>query len=406
MTPSTTSDSPAAARSIVSPDDQKVTFVELFFDLVFVFAVTQIVGLLHVQLDWVGVGRALLVFWLVWWAWTQFTWTLNAADTTHPHIELATLAATGVAFFMAVAVPGAFGDRAAWFAVPYVLVRVIGLVLHKHVAAAAHPGQHAAVRRFAIVSSGGLAAVIAGAFAGGDAQYLLWGMAIFLDFIAAIIGGESEDWNLHPEHFGERHGLFVIIALGESLIVAAGGVASGAWTGNLLAVGIAAVAVTCAFWWSYFPRAKPLLDHALEHQHGAAQSTLARDAFSLLHFPMLCGVIAFAVAVDESVAHPTDPLALEARIALAGSVALFLGGMATAMRRATGRWPVFRIVMALATTLVVLAAAVPPLAGMAIAFAGIALAAAVEHPRSRGGAWWDHAEQGAEPGAGDVRATV
>jgi len=381
MTTMTNSSPTQAQRTIVSPDDQKVTFVELFFDLVFVFAVTQIVGLLHVQLDWVGAARALLVFWLVWWAWTQFTWTLNSADTTHPVIELATLLATGVAFFMAVAVPGAFGDRAAWFAIPYVVVRVIGLVLHKRVAAIAHPSQHAAVRRFAIVSSGGLVAVLAGAFAGADTRYLLWGMAIFLDLIAAAIGGESEGWNLHPEHFGERHGLFVIIALGESLIVAAGGVATGAWTGSLLAVGIMAVAVTCAFWWSYFPRAKPLLDHALEEQRGVAQSTLARDAYSLLHFPMLCGVIAFAVAVDESVAHPADPFALETRIALAASVVLFLGGMAAALRRATGRWPVFRIVTATVTALIILVTALPPLASVGIAFSGIALTAAAEQLR-------------------------
>jgi low temperature requirement protein LtrA len=283
---------------------------------------------------------------------------------------------------MAVAVPGAFGERAAWFAVPYVLIRVIGLVLHKRVAAVAHPSQHAAVRTFATVSSGGLVAVLAGAFAGGDAQYLLWGMAIFLDVIAAAVGGQSEGWNLHPDHFGERHGLFVIIALGESLIVAAGGVASGAWTGELLAVGVLAVAVTCAFWWSYFPRAKPLLDGALEKQRGAQQSMLARDAYSLLHFPMLCGVIAFAVAVDESIAHPSEPLALEARIALGTSVALFLGGMAAAIRRATGRWPVFRMVAAAATALAVFMGGAVPLVSMSIAFLGIALVAAMEHRRS------------------------
>jgi low temperature requirement protein LtrA len=262
-----------------------------------------------------------------------------------------------------------------------VLVRVIGLVLHKRVAAIAHPSQHAAVRRFALVSSGGLVAVLAGAFVGTDTRYLLWGMAIFLDVIAAAIGGESEGWNIHPEHFGERHGLFVIIALGESLIVAAGGVATGAWTGGLLAVGVMAVAVTCAFWWSYFPRAKPLLDHALEEQRGAAQSMLARDAYSLLHFPMLCGVIAFAIAVDESVAHPADPLALEARIALAASVVLFLGGMAAALRRATGRWPMFRIVTATITALIILVVALPPLASAGIAFTGIALTAATEQLR-------------------------
>lgn len=369
-------------RSIVSPEDQKVTFVELFFDLVFVFSITQIVGLLHVRLDWVMIGQAILVFWLVWWAWTQFTWTLNAADTTHPLVAFATLIATGVAFFMAVAVPGVFGDRAAWFAVPYVLIRLIGLALHKRVGEEADPSQHAAVRNFAIVSSGGMAAVLAGAFAGGEAQYWLWGLTIFLDMVAAAIGGQSEGWNLHPEHFGERHGLFMIIALGESLIVAAGGVSGGAWTVSLITVGVMAVAVTCAMWWSYFPRAKPVLDQALEESHGAQRSMLARDVYSLLHFPMLCGVIGVAVAVDEAVAHPMATLGFEARLALAAGVALYLGSTASAMRRASGRWSTVRLAVATVAALAVLAVPGPPLVSLMIAFAGIAMVAATERPVS------------------------
>ena len=133
------------SQPISSPEDQSVTFVELFFDLVFVFSVTQVVGLLHGGLDWTVVGQAILVFWLVWWAWSQFTWALNAADTTHPFVQLGTLLATAVAFFMAVALPDAFGERALWFAVAYVLVRVIGLVLYAWVASE-DSAQQAAVR--------------------------------------------------------------------------------------------------------------------------------------------------------------------------------------------------------------------------------------------------------------------
>ena len=208
--------------SIVAPEEQSVTFVELFFDLVFVFSVTQVASLLHHQLDWTGLGQAVLVFWLVWWGWTQFTWALNAADTTHVTVELATLLATGVAFFMAVAIPRSFGGDAIGFALPYVLVRLIGLGLYARVAWAADPSQHAAVRTFALMSIGGLAAVMAGAIVGGNTLYWLWGLAILLDIIAAMVAGRAEAWNLHPDHFGERHGLFVIIALGESLIVAGG----------------------------------------------------------------------------------------------------------------------------------------------------------------------------------------
>ena len=114
-------------KSIISPENQKVTFVELFFDLVFVFSVTQVVRFFHGELNLITVGKAILVFWLIWWAWTQFTWTLNAADTTHPLIRVGVLVATGIAFFMAVTLPGAFGDHLAWFGVTYVLVRILGL---------------------------------------------------------------------------------------------------------------------------------------------------------------------------------------------------------------------------------------------------------------------------------------
>jgi low temperature requirement protein LtrA len=116
-------------QTITFPEDQSATFVELFFDLVFVFSVTQVVGLLHGEIHWRSAGQGVLVFWLVWWAWTQFTWALNAADTTHPFVELGTLAATAVAFFMPVALPDAFAGRALAFAIPYVVVRSIGLVL-------------------------------------------------------------------------------------------------------------------------------------------------------------------------------------------------------------------------------------------------------------------------------------
>ncbi len=250
-------------NAVVSPDDQKVTFVELFFDLVFVFAVTQVVGILHGGIDWTLVGQVILVFWLVWWAWTQFTWALNAADTTHPMVEIAILAATAVAFFMAVALPAAFHGGAFGFAVTYVLVRIIGLAIYAWVASV-DPLQRAAVRTFGMVSIGGMVAVLVGGYLGGSLQYGFWGLAILLDVFAAAIGGRREGWNLHPDHFSERHGLFIIIALGETLIIAAGGVAGGSWTIPAIAAAVLAVAISCGLWWSYFPHAKPVLDHALE----------------------------------------------------------------------------------------------------------------------------------------------
>jgi low temperature requirement protein LtrA len=230
-------------KSIVSPEAQSATFVELFFDLVFVFAITQMVGLLHHDLSWTGAGKAILVFWMVWWAWTQFTWALNAANTDHVFVQLGTLIATALAFFMAVAVPEAFGDGALWFAVTYAAVRVVGLGMYGLVALHT-PGLGGAVKSFAALSVGGLACAVVGGVLGGPAQLWLWGLTIFLDFVAAATAGESDGWNLRASHFAERHGLIVIIALGESLIVAAAGVVGTDFSGEVLLVAVLAVLVS------------------------------------------------------------------------------------------------------------------------------------------------------------------
>ncbi len=369
------------SQSISSPEDQKVTFVELFFDLVFVFSVTQVVGLLHGGLDWPVVAQGILVFWLVWWGWSQFTWTLNAADTTHPFVQLGTLLATAVAFFMAVALPAAFGERAIWFAVAYVLVRVIGLTIQARVASE-YPEQRAAVRIWIAVSIGGLVAVLIGGLLGGSLQLWFWGIAILLDMVAAAIGGQAEGWNLHPEHFSERHGLFIIIALGETLIVAAGRVTAASWTSALLAVAVLAVAITCGLWWSYFSKAKLVLERALESVHGAERSTLARDAYSLIHFPMLCGVIAYAFAIEEIVAHPVELLPLATRLALAIGLVLFVGGMAIAIRRATRRLLLPRTILIAGTAVVIVVVpGVTGLVALAIALVSV-VAIAVTEQRS------------------------
>lgn len=369
--------------SLAAPSDQRVTFVELFFDLVFVFCVTQVVSLLHDGVTWRAVGEAVLVFWLVWWGWTQFTWALNAADTTHPRVEMATLVATGVAFFLAVGIPSAFHGRSLWFAGTYVAVRVLGLLVYDWVAWA-DTSQRAAVRLFSLVSVGGLIAVVVGGVLGGVAQYVWWSIAIALDLGAAAIGGRAEGWNLHPDHFSERHALFVIIALGESLIVAAISLTDGDWPAAKVAAAIIAVAVTGTFWWSYFTRSKLELDSALEAAEGNARSMLARDAYSILHFPMLLGVIAFAASIEHTVGHASEPLGLSGRMLLASSILLFVGGMAVALKRAGRRIPMARRWLPLGTAAAVLALPrVPAVISLAVVLAGLTLLAIGEPVRQR-----------------------
>jgi low temperature requirement protein LtrA len=361
--------------TVSAPKDQKVTFVELFFDLVFVFCVTQVVSLLHNGVTWRSAGEAVLVFWLVWWGWTQFTWALNAADTTHPRVEVATLVATGVAFFLAVGIPSAFHGHSLWFAGTYVAVRVLGLLVYDWVAWA-DASQHSAVRRFSLWSVGGMVAVLIGGAAGGNAQYALWAVAVALDIVAALVGASADGWNLRPEHFSERHGLFVIIALGESLIVAAISLSDGDWPAPQLITAVLCVAIAGAMWWLYFVRNRVELDHALENAKGNAQSMLARDAYSIIHFPMLLGVIAYAATVDTALSHPTDPLGRAGRILLAASVLLYAGAMAMALTRAGRRVKAVRLWIPFATAAAVLALAdLSAMLSLAVVLIGLTLLA-------------------------------
>jgi low temperature requirement protein LtrA len=367
-----------ASISIVSPDDQKVTFVELFFDLVFVYCVTQVASLIHGHFDLPTAGTALLVFWLVWWSWTQFTWALNAANTDHHRVQAVTLFATAVAFLMGVGIPGAIGESALWFAGPYVAVRVVGLLLYYWVAWH-DPAQRKAVSVFGLLSLTGLVAVLAGAVSGGAPQYWWWGVAIVLDLVAAGIGGQREGWNLHPEHFVERHGLIVIIALGEALIVAAAGLADAAKTPAAIATAVLAVAVTCGLWWTYFRGVRTTFEHALASRDGHARSCMARDVFSVLHFPMLCGVVAMAAATEEALAHPNDVLATGGRLFLAAGAALFVCGTAAATWRATGHVRPWRWVLAPAAGAAVAAFDTPPWMALGLLLSMLVIVGLVEH---------------------------
>ena len=365
-------------RAITTDEDQRVTFVELFFDLVFVYAVTQLVALLHHELSWAGAARAVLVFWLVWWAWTQFTWALNSADTTHPGVELSVLIATAVVFLMAVVLPDAFSGGGAWFAITYVSVRVIGLAVYGRVAWD-DPAKRAAVRRFALLSVGGLLAVAAGGVASEDARVWWWAAAVVFDLFAAGVAGAAEGWDIRPDHFGERHGLFVIIALGESLIVAAAGLSGAERTAHTVAVGVLAVAGTCGLWWTYFGWAKSAIDRAVAEHADPARTILARDVYSVLHFPVVFGIVLYAVAIEEAVAHSDEPLSAGSGIALAAGITLFLGGTAAALWRAGHRALIARPVI-LASVLAGLWATREAAAtwSLMIAVCGVTAVAAVE----------------------------
>ncbi|HSL68824.1 MAG TPA: low temperature requirement protein A, partial [Longimicrobiales bacterium] len=261
-------------------------------------------------------------------------------------------------------------------------VRLIGLLVYYWVAWG-DPLQRRAVRIFGLLSVSGLFAVLIGALLGGDALYWSWSLAIILDLIAAGIGGQLEGWNLHPEHFAERHGLIVIIALGETLIVAAAGLIEAPRSPRVIATAILAVAVTCGLWWSYFRQSRRTLEHALAEQTGNARSRAARDVFSVLHFPMLCGVIAMAAATEQMLAHPDERLALPGRIALASGTVLFVCGTAAALWRATSRTAAARWVLAPTAATAVLALGAAPWIALLLVLTMLVAIAVVEHSHDR-----------------------
>jgi low temperature requirement protein LtrA len=251
-------------RSIRGTEAQGATFVELFFDLVFVYAVTQVTGVLAHDLTWLGVVKALAIFWLVWWAWTQFTWSLNQADTEHASVRLITLFATGIAFVMALTVP-IIEEASGWlFPIAYVAVRVIGIWLQWKLSAGDHSWT-GAVRKWTITSSIGLLAVIAAVFIAPEYRFLALGVAALFDINAALRAGSGE-WRLFVSHFCERHGLFVIIVLGESLIAAGLGASGQELTPGVVGVVVIAVVATGGLWWTYFGQGRDRSQIRLGHQ--------------------------------------------------------------------------------------------------------------------------------------------
>lgn len=366
-----------------SPADQSADFVELFFDLVFVYAITRITAETAHHLDWPHVLRAILVLWLIWWGWTQYTWALNAAHTGLAVVRTVVLAATGMAFVMASYAGEAFAAKALWFAVPYILIRIIGLILYIRVTTNL-AGHREAIIAFAAPSMLGLLAVLCGALAGPDMRVWWWLGAILLDFLAGFLGGKAEGWRIHAGHFSERHGLILIIALGESLIVAATGVGSMEHVHDIYIVGGLAVGLTCLLWWSYFSWIREQMEEALAHTQGARQAAMARDAYSFLHFPAIGGIIAIAVAYEKIIMHPHDPLTAPVACCLGAGYILFVGSTAAAYWRTGGMILVPRlVVMTVAAFGVYLCIGHPPYMAMSILVASLLALFGIEWRRCR-----------------------
>jgi low temperature requirement protein LtrA len=348
---------PSVLRASMRRDaavEQRATTLELFYDLVFVFAVTQVSHLLLAHLDWTGVGQSVLVLLVVWWSWNYTTWVTNELNPASIVVRLLLIALMLASFLMAIAIPGAFGDKALLFAASYVAIQ---LGRHSFLTfVAAEPGTIERLRAGRILTWFVVAGAlwIAGALADGSTRTVLWLAALALDYGAPLatfwVPGRprlSPDvWQVGTEHFAERFQLFIIIALGESVVI------TGATTAELeltttrvVAFGLAFLS-TAALWWLYFSLVATIAQRRLELADN--RTLLARDAFTYLHVVIVAGILLSAVGDELVIEHPTEELPNAELAVVACGPALYLLAHVVLRLRMTGTIGVRRLAGALA----------------------------------------------------------
>lgn len=361
---------------------KRTSYLELFFDLVFVFAITQLAGMLHDDHTARGWGHAAIMAWLVWWAWSQYTWAGNAIDLDRRPTRVALLAVTGVTLLAAAAIPAAFEGEGLWFAVPYAVIRGSGLALYWF-GLRDEPEHQAALRTFLPIAVIAPVLVLVGGAAPEGIRPWFWLAAVAVDVASALNAGSGE-FRISPLHFAERHALIVIIALGES-VIAVGATASGLEpTAALVACALAGFTVVATMWWAYFDWVHGATESRLAAAaDGRERSNLARGLFTFGYFPIVVGTVVFAVGVEEALLHPTAVLEPFGQVAIAVGLTTFLGGFVIGNARATRTLLTERLVAipVVLAAVVLLGGEVSALALLAALALGLGAVTAIESRR-------------------------
>jgi low temperature requirement protein LtrA len=299
----------------------RVTPRELFFDLVFVFAFTQVATLLAADPTFAGIGKGVLVLAALWWAWTAYAWLTNTVDPEEGFIGAALLVALIAMFIAALAVPGVFDDDGVLFGAAFLVVAAMHATLYV-LAGRGNRDLLGAVLRVAPWTLLGATLILVAGFADG-ARVWLWLAALTVTYVGAVLSGTT-GWHLHPSHFAERHGLVVIIALGEAFIaIGIGATGIGIGLGEVTAA-ILGLLVATSFWLAYFDFFSIRGERLLVDRQGGERVALARDVYSYAHFPMIVGIVLFAFAMKTIVGHVGEELDSVTAFALCGGCALYL----------------------------------------------------------------------------------
>jgi low temperature requirement protein LtrA len=308
--------------SAVLRQEERVTPLELFFDLVFVLAITQCTALMAGEPTWGGLAKGVLVLGVLWWSWTGYAWLTSVVDPDEGTVRLVMFAAMAALLVVALCVPQAFGDTALLFACAYGIVRAAHIALFV-VASRDDTALRHSVVGLAGSSALGVGLLVGAAFAHGRVQGGLWVLALLLDMGGPYLFG-AEGWKLVPGHFAERHGLILLIALGES-IVAIGVGAHGNVDAGVVAAATLGVVVAAALWWLYFDVVALVAERRLSAAaEGRERNEIARDSYSYLHFPMVAGIVLLALGLKTTLGAVEDRLELETAAAMLGGTAVYL----------------------------------------------------------------------------------
>jgi low temperature requirement protein LtrA len=305
--------------------EDRVMPLELFFDLVFVLAITQCTTLMSNNPTWQGLGQGVLILGVIWWSWVGYSWLTSVLDPEEGGVRIALFGAMAGFLIAAICVPGAFDGLATEFALAYAAVRIahIGLFL---LASRDDPGLRRSTWGLGVGTAIGISLLFVGSLLDPGPRAAVWGLALLLDMSGPYFFG-GEGWKLVPGHFAERHGLIIIIALGES-IVAVGIGAGGSMSWGIAAAATLGVALAAAQWWLYFDVVSLVSARRLARAApGPLQNALARDAYSYIHFLMVAGIILVALGLKKTLGDVDDPLKAAPAFALVGGVAVYLTGL-------------------------------------------------------------------------------
>jgi low temperature requirement protein LtrA len=348
--------------------EHNVTPRELFFDLVFVFAFTQVTTLLAHEPTWTGLGRAVLVLAALWWPWTGYAWLTNTVDPEEGFIGASLLVALIAMFLAALAVPRAFGDDGVLFGAAFLVVVSMHLALYA-LAGRRDPGLFAAVLRLAPWTLLGATLILVAGFGFADSvRTLLWVAALLCTYVGAGMAGLS-GWRVFPAHLAERYGLVIIIALGEAFVAIGIGANAGGLGLGEVAAAILGLLVATSFFVAYFDFFSIRGARMLADLRGPDRIALARDVYAYAHLPMIIGIVFFAFAMKTIVAHVHAELDVVPAFALCGGSALYLLTYSAIRSRIERRLSVSRgrFVAALAILLLLpVATEVPALAALAL----------------------------------------